>query len=123
MMQHLLAERFQLRLHREARDLPVYALVVGKNGAKLKISDPDAREGAVVRGTADGLHMETKKGSMEALARQLSLQCRSTCYRQDGIDWNLPIHTRLVSSDQDSRAGIGCPLAFHCGPGTTRLAA
>jgi uncharacterized protein (TIGR03435 family) len=72
MMQHLLAERFQLRLHREARDLPVYALVVGKNGAKLKISDPDAREGAVVRGTADGLHMETKKGSMEAPARQLS---------------------------------------------------
>jgi uncharacterized protein (TIGR03435 family) len=72
MMQNLLAERSQLRLHRETRDLPVYALVVGKNGAKLKISDPDAREGGSVRGTADGLHMETKKGSMATLARQLS---------------------------------------------------
>ncbi len=72
MMQNLLAERFQLRLHRETRDLPVYALVVGKNGAKLKISDADAHEGGVVQGTANGLHMETKKGSMERLARQLS---------------------------------------------------
>jgi uncharacterized protein (TIGR03435 family) len=72
MMQSLLADRFQLRLHREMRDLPVYALVVGKNGAKLKPSDSDAREGGSVGGRADGLHMETKKGSMEALARQLS---------------------------------------------------
>src|SRR5262245_15292251 len=40
MMQNLLAERFQLRMHRETRDFPVYALVVGKNGPKLKTSDP-----------------------------------------------------------------------------------
>lgn len=72
MMQDLLGERFQLRLHHETRELPVYALVVGKNGAKLKVSDPDAREGGSVRGTADGLHMETKKGSLAMLARQLS---------------------------------------------------
>src|SRR5262245_47982988 len=72
MMQNLLAERFQLRLHRETRDLPVYELVVGKNGSKLKTSDPDAREGASVRSTTDGLHMENKKGSMERIARQLS---------------------------------------------------
>jgi uncharacterized protein (TIGR03435 family) len=72
MMQNLLGERFSLRLHHETRDLPVYALVVGKNGAKLKISDPGAREGGSVQGTVNGLHMETKKGSMERLARQLS---------------------------------------------------
>jgi uncharacterized protein (TIGR03435 family) len=72
MLQHLLAERFQLRLHRETRDLPVYALLVGKNGTRLKASDPSAREGSSVQGTATGLHMETKKGSMEKLAQQLS---------------------------------------------------
>ena len=72
MVQALMAERFKLVVHRETRDLPVFALVVGKNGAKLKNSDPDAPEGGSVRSSADGLHMETKKGSMAALARQLS---------------------------------------------------
>jgi uncharacterized protein (TIGR03435 family) len=85
MMQNLLAERFQLRLHHETRDLPVYALVVGKNGAKLKLSDPDAREGSSVRGTADGLHMETKKGSMERLARQLSSSAGRSVIDKTGL--------------------------------------
>jgi uncharacterized protein (TIGR03435 family) len=44
MMQNLLAERFKLMLHREKKDLPMYALVVGKNGPKLKesVEDPVA---------------------------------------------------------------------------------
>jgi uncharacterized protein (TIGR03435 family) len=34
-VQTLLADRFQLKLHRETKELPVYGLVVGKNGSKL----------------------------------------------------------------------------------------
>jgi bla regulator protein blaR1 len=37
-LQTLLAERFQLTLHHEPKELPVYALVVGKNGSKLQES-------------------------------------------------------------------------------------
>jgi uncharacterized protein (TIGR03435 family) len=36
MMQGLLADRFQLKLHRETRELPVYVLTIAKNGLKLK---------------------------------------------------------------------------------------
>ena len=36
MLQHLLAERFKLALHRETKEMPVYALVVGSKGPKLK---------------------------------------------------------------------------------------
>ena len=36
MMQALLAERFRLAVRRESRPLPVYELVVGKDGPKLK---------------------------------------------------------------------------------------
>jgi uncharacterized protein (TIGR03435 family) len=36
MLQALLAERFQLKLHSETREKSVYALTVGKNGSKLK---------------------------------------------------------------------------------------
>jgi uncharacterized protein (TIGR03435 family) len=42
MLQGLLAERFQVSLHRQTRDLPAYVLLVGKNGSKLH---PSASEG------------------------------------------------------------------------------
>jgi uncharacterized protein (TIGR03435 family) len=42
MFQNLLAERFKLTLHRETKELPMYALVVGKGGSKLKVSEEDA---------------------------------------------------------------------------------
>jgi uncharacterized protein (TIGR03435 family) len=36
MLRALLAERFQLKLHRETREAPVYALTVAKGGLKIK---------------------------------------------------------------------------------------
>jgi uncharacterized protein (TIGR03435 family) len=47
MLQKLLTERFHLALHREQKIMPVYALVVGKNGPKLK-------EAADLSGDSDG---------------------------------------------------------------------
>jgi len=41
MLQALLTERFQIKSHRETKDLPVYALEVGKEGLKIKASDPN----------------------------------------------------------------------------------
>ncbi len=37
MLRTLMADRFQLRLHHEIKDLPVYALTIGKNGPKMKV--------------------------------------------------------------------------------------
>jgi uncharacterized protein (TIGR03435 family) len=39
MLQNLLKERFKVTLHREKKDHPIYALVVGKSGSKLKASE------------------------------------------------------------------------------------
>jgi len=45
MMQTLLAERFGLRLHRETRQLPVFRLVIARNGPKMRrIAQGDQRE-------------------------------------------------------------------------------
>ncbi len=38
MLQNLVADRFQLTLHREKKDLPAYALVLAKGGPKMKVS-------------------------------------------------------------------------------------
>ncbi len=44
MLQCLLEERFKMTLHRETKDQPVFALVVAKDGPKLKESPPDPTE-------------------------------------------------------------------------------
>src|SRR5262245_40751857 len=38
-VQSLLEDRFQLKLHRETREMPVYELTVSKGGSKLKLSE------------------------------------------------------------------------------------
>jgi uncharacterized protein (TIGR03435 family) len=43
MYQKLLAERFHLTLHREMREMPVYALTVAKGGPHLKVAGPDEK--------------------------------------------------------------------------------
>ena len=45
MLQTLLAERFQMAVHRETKQLPAYALVLGKGGSKLKRASPDSKSG------------------------------------------------------------------------------
>jgi uncharacterized protein (TIGR03435 family) len=49
MLRSLLENRFQLKTHRETRDLPVYALVAARSGLRL----PPAKEGGCVDSVAD----------------------------------------------------------------------
>jgi uncharacterized protein (TIGR03435 family) len=58
MLQHLLAERFKLVLHHSTKEASIYALLVAKNGPKLKesVDDPNAAQapGGPVTGGARG---------------------------------------------------------------------
>ena len=44
MLQALLAERFKLVIHREMKEMPVYALVVAKGGPKLQKADIEEKD-------------------------------------------------------------------------------
>jgi uncharacterized protein (TIGR03435 family) len=84
MLQRLLAERFQLSLHHERKELQIYDLVVGKNGPKLKESAdapaPSTNDGLQPppqrAGPPPGYHgpvnMSLPKVSMERFAALLS---------------------------------------------------
>jgi len=67
MVQSLLADRFKLKVHRETRESSIYALVVARNGLKVKQAD-DPAGGA--RGGANGRLVG--KRSMPQLADLLS---------------------------------------------------
>lgn len=49
MLQSLLADRFKMAVRKESKEEPVYALIVGKGGPKLKKADENA-EGPVMAG-------------------------------------------------------------------------
>jgi uncharacterized protein (TIGR03435 family) len=70
MLQALLADRFQLKLHRETKELPVYDLVVAKNGPKMKESAADATPSAGVS-AGSTRRMTEIRASMATVANQL----------------------------------------------------
>jgi len=49
MMQALLADRFQLKFHRETREFPIFGLVVAKGGPKLTPASETGNDGTRVR--------------------------------------------------------------------------
>jgi uncharacterized protein (TIGR03435 family) len=70
MLQNLLADRFKLTLHREKKDLPMYALVIGKSGPKMKESppdDPDAKDAAKDQGADDAAAQKTRQALENAV--------------------------------------------------------
>jgi len=67
MMQELLADRFGLKFHREPKEMPVYALVLGKNGPKFKESAPDAVRVSNHGGNGRKENMTLTKASMDSL--------------------------------------------------------
>jgi uncharacterized protein (TIGR03435 family) len=89
MFQALLTDRFQLKLHTEKKEFPVYALIAGKGPLKLKEAPPDSANGTVdiaASGSAAGVvinlgngasisfvpnRFEAKKLSMEQFASGL----------------------------------------------------
>ncbi len=69
LLQPLLKERFQWKVHRETRQLPVYSLVVAKGGPKLvaHVARVDAKDEATLAG-----RMGAGKASLVAMKTSMS---------------------------------------------------
>ena len=69
MLQSLLADRFKLKVHRAMNEIPVYVLLVAKNGPKFKESAPDAIESARIGVNGRNQTITAAKMSMDQLAQ------------------------------------------------------
>jgi len=103
MLQTLLAERFQLKFHKETRELPVYELAVAKNGPKLEetkvdgpprtFQGPDGRTQTMGRGMVMIGRGQINGGgmSMAQLAQMLGNNLGRTVVDKTGLTGNYDI--------------------------------
>ena len=75
MLQTLLTDRFQLKMHREKKELPVYTLIIGKTPLKLTEDalDPETAESkgavnAAATGSAAGVSVNLGRGAYYTFA-------------------------------------------------------
>ena len=71
-LRSMLADRFQLRFHRETKDVPAYSLVIAKNGPKLIEHSGDAGFDVSIRHGSEKLILSGTKMSMSKLIAVLS---------------------------------------------------
>ncbi len=119
MAKALLAERFQLKVHRETRDLSVYALIPAKNGIKLQPSKDDAKAGlggAIL--LMDRGWIQGNRISMTSLVQMLSRSVDRPVVDQSGFPE--PFDFRLTwtpdtGAASDATADGLCPASFAQG--------
>jgi uncharacterized protein (TIGR03435 family) len=101
MLQALLAERFGLRVHREMRDMPVYALVQAKGGAKLKEVPTDTPD--AVKNSPNSM---VTVGALTALGAPGSFAgLRLPVVNATGLEgrYEMPIDPRIIFGGMGSR--------------------
>ena len=111
----LLAERFGLKLHREQREMPVYALVVAKGGPKLaaNTSDPNGRLEQHPR-DGNGQHSELLKNfSMAELALILEFRVDRPIVDQTRLTGRYDMTLKWTyDEDQAPTDGSAAPSLF-----------
>ena len=118
----LLADRFQLKVHRETKQLPVYALIVAKGGPKIHPATEDGSPGgglSMRRGSA-GMEITGQKVLLASLVRLLSDQAGRTVLDKTGLKGSYDFKMSFVPdrglSQQPPGAGDDRQLPESDGP-------
>jgi uncharacterized protein (TIGR03435 family) len=120
MLRTLLADRFQLKFHRETKELPVYDLVIGNNPPKLKPSTPEEETKTDVL-TASSQSMRLKYTDVAISELVIRIATQFDCPLLDktglagGYDFTLeytprrPDTTKLAPEEAAAFARLGPP--------------
>ena len=106
MLQSLLEDRFQMRVHRETRETPVYALVVDKNGSKLaapKEGECPTTEAAAppcgqmrISPSPAGVRMEGSRVPISELVRVLAVAARQPVLDRTALSGLFDIRLQFI---------------------------
>jgi uncharacterized protein (TIGR03435 family) len=106
MLRALLAERFQLRFHRETRQLKTQALVLGKGGPKFQASkDQDQKERVNIRAT----EISGTAIPFGHFVTILESQLRYPITNETGLSGQFDLALKYV---RDESAGAGGPSVY-----------
>jgi uncharacterized protein (TIGR03435 family) len=94
MLRALLADRFQLVLHRETRSLPAYVLEVNKNGPKMQRTDPGDQDTELHGGRGGPTTLQARKTDMDHLAEVLGWRMDRPVVNNTGLSgaFNFTLH-------------------------------
>jgi uncharacterized protein (TIGR03435 family) len=137
MLAALLTERFKMTVHKETKEEPIYALVVGKNGPKLKKSEegdtaprtfttPEGGKinapkggGMMIMNGPGGAHLQANQTTLARFADMLSNMLDRPVLDMTGIEGNYDITLDVSMEDMAGmKKGMGPgPGPMAGGPG------
>jgi bla regulator protein blaR1 len=112
MAKALLEDRFQLKVHKETRDLPVYALIPAKGGVKLAVAKDSGRPrgsggvASMVKGWIQGTNV-AMPGLILALSQVMDRPVVDKTNFTDAFDFKL-----TWTPDSEPSSDVGCPAGF-----------
>jgi uncharacterized protein (TIGR03435 family) len=120
MLQHLLADRFKLVLHRSTKEASIYALLVAKNGPKLKesttppVAEPGSVRGGMTMMVAPGgrMRMVAQGTTMPKLVDALGMQVDRPIVDMTGLTGTYDITLEFAPDPailQSKMAAMGMP--------------
>jgi uncharacterized protein (TIGR03435 family) len=107
MIQTMLAERFQVRLHRETRELLVYRLVTAKGGIKMQAAGDSSGFFRTKRGLIEG-----KKTKMQTLADLLASALDRLVVNQTGQEGEYDFKLQWTPDESEPKVGDADTGAF-----------
>jgi uncharacterized protein (TIGR03435 family) len=118
MLRSVLADRFKLEAHEESRMISGFALVVAKNGPKLKTAKGDRPSGIFATGSAP-IEMQGTNSSVADLAKYLSRNFRVPIVDKTGLAGRYDFNIKFLRSDDEPQSSsISPPNTPGPPPGT-----
>ncbi len=107
MLQAVLAERFNLKIRRETKEIPVYALVIAKGGAKLKETPASTPMGYTMNSGSNGQVLNGHGIEIESLVYGLSGNVGRLIVDKTGLTGKYDMDLKWSSEDSPGTGDSG----------------